>query len=263
MQFTAQIDPTIRETILAELSRIEANHDVRLLFAVESGSRAWGFPSPDSDYDVRFVYAHKRDWYLSLTPGRDVIELPISGDLDINGWDIRKALNLLLKPNPVLLEWLSSPVRYLWDDTTCAALTELAQQVSHGTACRHHYLNLGEGQYRRHIADAGAVNYKKYFYCLRPALALRWVRMLPDRQPPMNLQALMAEIDLDQTVTARIADLLELKAKAKETGDGPRIPEIDTLIEAEFTLARQADPSAVPARHHDRATALFRQIIDR
>lgn len=104
--FVADIDPNMRETIIAELRKIERDHRVHILFAIESGSRAWGFPSPDSDYDARFIYVHEPDWYLSLTTGRDVIELPISGLLDINGWDIRKALNLLLKPNPVMLEWL-------------------------------------------------------------------------------------------------------------------------------------------------------------
>jgi len=101
--------------IMSELRSIETREDVRILFAIESGSRAWGFASPDSDFDVRFVYVRRQDWYLSLTPGRDVIELPLVGDDDINGWDIRKALNLALKPNPVLLEWLSSPVQYIWD----------------------------------------------------------------------------------------------------------------------------------------------------
>ncbi|MEM6906851.1 MAG: nucleotidyltransferase domain-containing protein, partial [Pseudomonadota bacterium] len=101
----------MRAEIMAKLTGIERDFGVRILFAIESGSRAWGFPSPDSDYDVRFVYVHPTDWYLSLTPGRDVIELPIRDDLDIGGWDLRKALNLLLKPNPVMLEWLSSPIR--------------------------------------------------------------------------------------------------------------------------------------------------------
>jgi len=107
---SAIIPPAARMRILADLGRIEREEGVRILFAVESGSRAWGFPSPDSDYDARFVYARPADWYLSLAPGRDVVELPIDGDYDTNGWDIRKALNLLLKPNPVLLEWLSSPI---------------------------------------------------------------------------------------------------------------------------------------------------------
>lgn len=139
------IDAGIQATIRNRLTDVARDHDVRIIFAIESGSRAWGFPSPDSDYDVRFVYAHRPDWYLSLRPGRDVIELPIEGDLDINGWDLRKALNLMLKPNPVLLEWLSSPVRYLWDEAACAALSDLAHQISHQTACRFHYLKHQRG----------------------------------------------------------------------------------------------------------------------
>lgn len=102
----SSISEDIRKEIQSSLKAIENEHDVTILFAVESGSRAWGFPSPDSDYDVRFVYIHKRDWYLSLKPGRNVIELPINDDLDIAGWDLRKALNLLINANPVLQEWL-------------------------------------------------------------------------------------------------------------------------------------------------------------
>ena len=90
----------MRQAIDGALEAIEAEDNVRILFAIESGSRAWGFPSPDSDYDVRFVYARPLDWYLSLEPGRDVIERPINDDLDIGGWDLQKALKLMLKPNP-------------------------------------------------------------------------------------------------------------------------------------------------------------------
>ena len=130
-----QVDPDLigtrrsRKQILEKLRLIEQEHDVQILFAVESGSRAWGFPSPDSDYDARFVYARSVDWYLSIDPGRDVIELPIEGDLDINGWDIQKALGLLLKPNPVLLEWLSSPVRYHWNGKVCDQLISLSRAL--------------------------------------------------------------------------------------------------------------------------------------
>jgi len=119
--FEPSIGDEMRADIVDRLAAVESDFGVRILFAIESGSRAWGFPSPDSDYDVRFVYAHPTDWYLSLTPGRDVIELPIADDLDIGGWDLRKALKLLLRPNPVLLEWLSSPIRYRWDEAACAS----------------------------------------------------------------------------------------------------------------------------------------------
>lgn len=95
------IAPAMRARIAAELARVEREQEVRILYAIESGSRAWGFASPDSDYDVRFIYARPRDWYLSIEARRDVIELPIAGDLDVNGWDVKKALTLLCKPNPV------------------------------------------------------------------------------------------------------------------------------------------------------------------
>ena len=90
--------------ILEKLDAIEAEHGVQILYACESGSRGWGIASQDSDYDVRFIYCHRRDWYLAVGEPRDVIELPINDVLDINGWDLRKALQLMRKSNPTLLE---------------------------------------------------------------------------------------------------------------------------------------------------------------
>jgi predicted nucleotidyltransferase len=109
------------------LRRVEQDHAVRVLFACESGSRAWGFPSRNSDYDVRFIYIRPEDWYLSidLERRRDVIELPIEDEFDINGWDVRKALKLFVKSNPPLLEWLNSPVVYLEHGTLASSLREL------------------------------------------------------------------------------------------------------------------------------------------
>lgn len=94
----------MREEILKRLTDIEGEEDVKIFYACESGSRAWGFPSADSDYDVRFLYRHPEEWYLSvdLEEKRDVIERPINDDLDISGWDLRKALKLLRKSNPPL-----------------------------------------------------------------------------------------------------------------------------------------------------------------
>lgn len=109
------IDPAIRERIIAEINVIERANDVRVLYACESGSRGWGFASPDSDYDVRFLYVHPLDWYLRVEPQRDVIEKPISDELDVSGWELRKALQLLHRSNPTLLEWLNSPVVYRED----------------------------------------------------------------------------------------------------------------------------------------------------
>jgi predicted nucleotidyltransferase len=259
--FVPSIAPEIRTEIDRQLRRIEQEFDVRILFAIESGSRAWGFPSPDSDYDVRFVYAHSADWYLSLKPGRDVIELPIEGDWDINGWDIRKALNLLMKPNPVLLEWLSSPIRYRWSDGECRRLAELAGRSTFGDACMHHYRNLARSQWQKHISDGSGVNYKKFFYILRPALALHWIRVRPETPPPMNLQDLVGGLSLGDELVSEIDCLLMLKSKAKETGAGDRVAPIDTYIHEQIEWAGGTKASAASESLEAEAGQLFRTIV--
>lgn len=271
IQFPPSIDPHVQAAILAKLAGIEAEQGVRILFAIESGSRAWGFPSPDSDYDARFVYVQHEDRYLTLTPGRDVIEVPIEGNLDINGWDIKKALELLLKPNPVLLEWLSSPIRYRWNEEECGELLALSARITHGTACLHHYLRLGERQWAEHIEGRSAVKLKKYFYVLRPALAIRWLRLRPAIAPPMNFQALIAGVDVAPVLQDTMLDLMVAKSRAKELGEAPRLATIDAFINAEFawarsdgaTLVREASQINPASEMREQADALFRQILRR
>lgn len=261
--FEDTITDDMRRAILDRLAAVERDNGVRIVFAVESGSRAWGFPSPDSDYDVRFVYARPVDWYLSLEPGRDVIECPIDGDLDINGWDVKKALGLLMKPNPVLLEWLSSPIRYIWNDESCEMLTEFAARTSHGPACLRHYLHLGARQWKVYVEGRTTVNLKKYFYILRPAMAIRWVRLNPDSMPPMNFQKLIAGLDLPADLIAEIDDLLVRKSRSKEVGEAARLVGIDAFINREFEWAEEA-VRGLSGRGPDlRANAddLFRAIV--
>ena len=246
--FESSVSPEMQEAILVKLKTVEKSEDVQILFAIESGSRAWGFPSPDSDYDARFVYVRPADWYLSITPGRDVIELPIEGLLDINGWDLRKALGLLLKPNPVLLEWLSSPLRYLWNDSVCQRLVDFSNRVAHGPACLHHYLHLGGRQWDVYIGGKERVNLKKYFYVLRPAMAVRWIRLYPDAIPPMNFQELLADLKLPSGLVSELNNLLIQKSRSKEVGDAPRIPALDKFITSEFTWARE-EVVGYPTRH--------------
>src|SRR5262249_26283355 len=138
---------------------------------------AWGFPSPDSDYDCRFIYVRRRDDYLALWPRRDVIEFPLEGDLDVNGWDLAKALRLLLKGNAVVIEWLTSPLAYGGDPQFRGEATALARATARDGAIARHYLHLGERQRRTYFADTRAVEFKKMFYALRPAVALRWLRL--------------------------------------------------------------------------------------
>ena len=151
------IDPRVRQRIEAKLAEIEGQGAAKIILAVESGSRAWGFPSADSDYDVRFIYARRLDWYLSMERRRDVIECPIVDDLDVGGWNIRKALHLLLKANSSLVEWLTSPIRYREDEPAANALLDLAQRTEFRQSARFHYLRLGRSQYRGKIAGRDAV----------------------------------------------------------------------------------------------------------
>lgn len=257
------VSPAMRAEVERELARIEETEGVRVLFAVESGSRAWGFASPDSDYDVRFVYARPVPWYLSIEAGRDVIEVPIDDELDVSGWDVRKAISLMMKPNPVLLEWLSSPIRYRWDGSSCAKLRAMAERVAHGTACRHHYLRLAIRQWERNIEDRERVNLKKYFYVVRPVMALRWLRMRPDELPPMNFHDLVDGTDVSADLADALGELLRAKRQAKEIGEAARVDVIDAFVTEEMARADAAlsESARRPAPPSAAADELFRDLI--
>lgn len=257
------IDPTIQKEIQRQLDQVEQDFGVRILLAVESGSRAWGFPSPDSDYDVRFLYVHRPEWYLTIEPGRDVIELPIEDELDINGWDLKKALQLLIKRNPVLHEWLESPIIYRSDQAFLSQVRALADCTLHHTPARYHYLKLGEKQWNRFIADKNEVSIKKYFYALRPALALRWLRSNPDQRVPMSVPELRPGCDLPDEVSDFLDELLERKRVTRELGKGPRIALLDDFITGEFDLARGPDQEAFvpPQGLTDGANKIFRSVL--
>ncbi len=260
-EFVPTISTEVQSSIEMELERIEVEHEVQIIFAVESGSRAWGFPSPDSDYDVRFVYAHSVNWYLSIKSGRDVIERPISNELDISGWDIKKALGLLMKPNPVMFEWLSSPIRYRWDQIQCNKLIEFSEKPARSTACLYHYLNLGSRQFDLHLRTQREVLLKKYFYALRPALTIRWMRLKPDDLPPMNIQALVSGLDLEDMVVAEIGNLIDRKSKMDEKEIFLRIPLIDDMILSEFEWAKSAKKENKHCDLLGDANSLFQEIL--
>lgn len=161
----------MKEKIIARLNNVETEECVKILYACESGSRAWGFPSADSDFDVRFLYLHPKDWYLSidLEQKRDVIERPISDQIDLSGWDLRKALWLFRKSNPPLLEWLGSPIVYWERYSTATQMRQLAETYYSPKACMYHYLHMARGNYREYLKGEH-VWIKKYFYVLRPIL---------------------------------------------------------------------------------------------
>ncbi len=225
----------MRATVLDCLAALERQHGVSVLFACESGSRGWGFASPDSDYDVRFLYVHRLPWYLTVTPGRDVIEQPISGELDVNGWDLRKALQLLLASNPVLLEWLRSPIVYRQDDSFAHSFRGLAEQAFSPVRGYHHYVAMARKNFREYLRGE-TVRYKKYLYVLRPLLAARWIRQ-GRGVPPMRFADLVDGVLDDGAVVGEINRLLEVKMRSGEAATSPRWQRLNDYIEAELAVA--------------------------
>ncbi len=170
----------------ARLDAIAREHGVAIPLAIESGSRAWGFASPNSDYDCRFVYVRPLDHYLSPWPRRDVIETPLDGDLDVNGWDLAKAIRLLAGGNAVIIEWLMSPVIYRAEQQFREEFLLLARRIAGRHPVARHYLHLGERFRDECRAAGGPVSRKKIFYALRPAAVLRWLRLHTGAVAPMH-----------------------------------------------------------------------------
>lgn len=211
------------ETLIREkLKEIEGRESCRILLAVESGSRAWGFASPDSDYDVRFIYVRPRAFYLKLEQVRDVIELPVNDVLDINGWDVNKALRLLHRSNPTVFEWFSSPIVYR-DSPFAADFKRLMSGYFSSKSGLWHYLHMAEGNYRDYLRG-DMVKAKKYFYVLRPILACRWI--LEKGTPPPMLFSELMEHQLEDGLKGTVEQLLDMKMNAPEV---TLIPRIDTL----------------------------------
>ena len=235
----------MQEEILRELKSIEAKDDIRIVYACESGSRAWGFPSADSDYDVRFLYVRPVDWYLSIDEKRDVIEQPINEGLDINGWDLKKALRLFRKSNPPLWEWLFSPIKYLEPYAIAAKMRTLAADVYAPAACFHHYLHMARGNAREYLKGE-TVCTKKYFYVLRPVLAMQWIEAGLG-VVPTNFNTLVERLVKEAPLKTEIERLLKAKRAGDELDKGPRIAPISEFIESELERW-QSQKLAVPRR---------------
>ena len=252
----------------AQLADIRASETVGIPLAIESGSRAWGFPSPDSDYDCRFVFVRRLEDYVSPWPKRDVIETPFNGILDVNGWDLRKALTLLLKGNAVILEWVQSPIQYGVDPWFQTQFLALATEVANRELVVRHYRHTAERQRELHLSDPAQVRTKKLFYVLRPVLALRWLQQRPSAAvPPMHFQSLMTETDLPADLQFLLLDLIAEKATAGEKARQPVPTPLLAFIESELAIWQDIDPATlpltVPNAHKQMATTFLRSSIER
>jgi len=206
----------MNKIILEKLSEIEEKENVKILYAVESGSRAWGFASPDSDYDVRFIYARKPEYYLKLEKTRDVIEWQLDDVLDINGWDLDKTLKLLHASNPVLFEWNYSPIVYKstkeWDLISSAVTKYFDNKKG-----LYHYYYMAKNNFKNDI-KGDKVKLKKYFYVLRPIFACLWI-LTKYSPPPMLFEKMYKEL-ANNRVKSQIEELVKIKTNSLEVEYG-------------------------------------------
>jgi uncharacterized protein len=249
--------------IINRLLEIERQEKVQIFYACESGSRAWGFPSKDSDYDVRFLYLRQKNWYLSIDveEKRDVIECPINAELDISGWDLRKALKLFQKSNPPLLEWLNSSIIYLEKFTIAHQLRSLIPEFYSPKVSLYHYLHMAQGNFREYLRG-DIVWIKKYFYVLRPLLAIRWIESKSEIVP-MEFDVLVEQLIDSAELKQAIDNLLERKKQGQELDREPRIEIISDFIERELQrLETELTEQNKTKPSNEKLNELFRNAIE-
>ncbi len=224
----------MKDIIIQKLNEIEEKENVKVIFAVESGSRAWGFDSADSDYDVRFIYLRNLEFYLKLEKTRDVIEWQLDETLDINGWDLKKALCLLYKSNPTFFEWANSPIIY----RTSEQWEKIKEKINDYFSVKPsfwHYLNMAKSNYKLYLKN-DMVKLKKYFYVLRPVLACKWV-IQKETPPPMEFEKLV-DSQLDEELKTIVFNLIDMKRNSNETELIHKIDVINEYIEKQFIILK-------------------------
>ena len=247
----------ITQEIKAKLSQIERQKNIRILYACESGSRAWGFASPDSDYDVRFIYVRPLSDYLKVKAVPDFLECELNEVYDINGWDLKKFFKQLYKSNPVIFEWANSPIVYretpAWERIK-AVMNDYVLQVE----MLHHYRGMAKSNVRSNFATSEVV-LKKYLYVLRPVLACLWL-MQKHTVPPTEFSKLVEEV-LPDELKPSVNELLEVKMKSSEKNKGSRIPQIDSFIEAKLNEATMFPVSKEDQENYEKLDKLFLEIV--
>ena len=252
----------IHQEIMKRLEMTEKEENVRILFAIESGSRAWGFASANSDYDVRFIYAHDPEWYQSvdLEERRDVIEYEIVDEIDLNGWDVRKALRLFWRSNPGMIEWLQSPIVYKNVGVFAEKTTALIPSVYSTISGIYHYRSMAKGT-ARVIFNSEKVSLKKYFYALRPLLSVRWLETY-NTVAPIEFDKLLHLLDGNDALLDDIQRLLEMKRNMPELGRAEPVESISNFITTELERLEAVQPEKhFRTASIDELNQLFREVL--
>ena len=244
-----------------ELIKIENNSNIKILYACESGSRAWNFASLNSDFDVRFIYAHPTNWYLSIAKKKDVIEHMIDDDLDISGWDIKKSLVLLRKSNSPLLEWISSPIKYRNEKKVMNPLIELSIDAFLPESSCHHYWSMAK-RILSNLEEGKVAKIKSYLYSLRAILCCKWI-IKRLTQPPMRIQELLNELLPAGETRDLVDNLIYEKSQASESASTKRSLSFEEYLRGQLNNLESQIPKNPKKLPIDRFDAVFQEIISR
>lgn len=251
----------IKETIIKTLKQTEDLRQIQIIHAIESGSRAWGFASPDSDYDCRFIYLHRPDWYISIQKRPDVIEYAPDAVYDINGWDLIKVIGHIVKSNAVMGEWLSSGIIYQSRPEVAALLEQLATDYFNPITVSYHYLSLAKKKFAE-VSSNKTARLKTYFYILRPIACLRYIeqyRQRPFMEYRKNLDAVLPP----EQIYDKIIDLCNRKVLLDEADVIAPDPVLHTYIKSEIEHFNQLLPLMQFKKNNDYEYAdhILRKII--
>lgn len=203
----------MNELIKNKLKQIEDSKNIKILFAIESGSRGWGFSSADSDFDVRFVYTKSRDNYLKINPSADFLDFPINEEVDMNGWDLKKFLKHLYVSNATPFEWIQSPVFYENNIFVYQEIFKILPKYFCQQTIIHHYLGLVKKKLE--ILETNNVKLKSLFYIIRSLLAAKY-SLVKNEFPPMKFNKLIFLID-DENILKEIMYLRDRKTQLTES----------------------------------------------
>lgn len=217
----------ITQIIKSKLIEIEQKENIHILYACESGSRAWGFASSDSDYDVRFVYVRPTEFYLKIENTKDTLECELTELYDITGWDIKKLLWLLNKSNPSIFEWAVSPIVYKTTEEW-KYVSKIFNNYFSVKKALYHYNSITKNNLRRYFEEKAEVKYKPYLYNLRQCLSCQWI--MDRKSPPPIVFDVLKEAYIPDDLRETVSSLIEFKKSMEEKERGPRIKEIDEYI---------------------------------
>lgn len=255
----------MEEIISAKLKEIEEQYHVRVLLAVESGSRAWGFASASSDFDVRFIYIHQPEWYLSIDPQgtgskRDVIEYPIHNNVDLSGWELTKALRLFRKSNPTILEWLKSDIVYYGNQSFVERLHALETDIFNPIPAAHHYFNLARGNFNKYFQGKDS-KIKVCLYIVKSLLSCLWIEK-NHSFPPVRIQELLTA-STDEKLKQEVEKLITLKHSGEDMVSLFEYPSTYEFIETKIRIIQESLLSQKAEQHNvtKQLNELFRDIL--